>query len=56
MARLQQKRSGRRRPEVRIEIGPREMRKKSEESLAERGVPSAKWGEYRGKVEKGKSA
>lgn len=52
MARLQQKRTGYRKPRVEIDIQPREFKAKSEEYLAEKGLPSKRWGDYRGKGRK----
>ena len=51
MARLQQKRSGRRTPVEKVEIRPREFKAKSEEYLSEKGFPSVRWGTYQGKEE-----
>ncbi len=52
MARLQQKRSGRRAPAEKIDIQPREFKAKSEEYLSSKGLPSKRWGAYEGKAEK----
>lgn len=52
MARIQQKRSGRRRPVENLAIQPREFKAKSEEYLSEKGFPSKRWGAYAGKPEK----
>ncbi len=46
MARIQSKTSGRKPPSTRGQIDPREMRRKAEEALVEKGVPSKRWGQY----------
>jgi len=49
MARIQSKRSGRKRPPEWVTIRSREINRLAEESLVNRGAGSKKWGEYGGK-------
>lgn len=50
MARIQQKRSGRRAASVRVRIDSREMKQAAAVSLQKRGEVSQTWGHYSGKA------